>query len=330
MNHTNRKKYTAYLLGLILVCSSFSRINAMEVKKVDAQEKSNSTGRIIQISYFKAIDGSSCNHKIDIEPITSTNKQEVIWIVNNIINNNSNKFKCIFNEKSGCLFVQAISPNSIIENVFIEGIKDYKQIRKKVRTVSFKGNITSIGNYAFQNCRNLKNIIIPNSVQRIGEFAFGYCTSLKNIKIPDSVEKIESSAFQGCTKLKSIKLPNLIEKIPAALFSGCKNLEFFSIPDKVKEIEGSAFFECSKLSFINLPDSLEKIGASAFTETGLKSIVIPAKVKIIKKAAFSHCKDLVDIKLPASLEEIGESLFFGCKSLISVEFPEEVKFPTIE
>lgn len=38
--------------------------------------------------------------------------------------------------------------------------------------------IKKLGNYAFWNFRNLKNIIIPESVTNIGESAFHGCTAL--------------------------------------------------------------------------------------------------------------------------------------------------------
>lgn len=38
--------------------------------------------------------------------------------------------------------------------------------------------IKTLGNYAFWNFRNLKNIIIPESVTNIGESAFHGCTAL--------------------------------------------------------------------------------------------------------------------------------------------------------
>ena len=41
----------------------------------------------------------------------------------------------------------------------------------------------TIGNYAFSDCANLTDIIIPDSVTLIGSFAFEGCTSLTEIKV---------------------------------------------------------------------------------------------------------------------------------------------------
>ena len=43
---------------------------------------------------------------------------------------------------------------------------------KTDESYSIPDSVTSIGNYAFLHCRNLKNIIVPNSVTSIGLGAF--------------------------------------------------------------------------------------------------------------------------------------------------------------
>jgi hypothetical protein len=64
--------------------------------------------------------------------------------------------------------------------------------------------VTSIGDYAFDNCSSLTSITIPNSVTSIGSYAFYYCSSLTSITIPDGVTSIGKSAFSGCTSLTGV------------------------------------------------------------------------------------------------------------------------------
>ena len=68
--------------------------------------------------------------------------------------------------------------------------------------------VTSIGKKAFEHCRKLTNITIPNSVTSIGEDAFAYCSSLTSITIPGNVTSIGSCAFLGCRSLTSINVSN--------------------------------------------------------------------------------------------------------------------------
>jgi len=60
-------------------------------------------------------------------------------------------------------------------------------------------SVTSIGDWAFDYCDGLTNVIIPASVTSIGICAFECCTGLTSVTIPDSVTSIGSSAFYGDT-----------------------------------------------------------------------------------------------------------------------------------
>lgn len=74
-------------------------------------------------------------------------------------------------------------------------------------SITIPNNVTSIGNYAFEECEELENVTLGTSLQVIGEGAFYGCPKLKEIIIPDSVTVIHDYAFKGCEQLKSIVIP---------------------------------------------------------------------------------------------------------------------------
>ena len=63
--------------------------------------------------------------------------------------------------------------------------------------------ITSLYDYVFYNCENIKSIRLPNGITSIGSFAFYNCTGLTDIFLPDTLIKIGSSAF-GSTNLRDV------------------------------------------------------------------------------------------------------------------------------
>ena len=65
-------------------------------------------------------------------------------------------------------------------------------------------SVTSIGTYAFNNCRKLTSVIISNNVISIGDFAFYQCDGLTAVSIPHSVTSIGEGAFWKCYGLKSV------------------------------------------------------------------------------------------------------------------------------
>ena len=72
------------------------------------------------------------------------------------------------------------------------------------KSVTYNGttySVTSIGDYAFRNCRGLTSVTIPNSVTSIGSWAFDGCSGLTSVTIPNSVTSIGNEAFHGCSAL---------------------------------------------------------------------------------------------------------------------------------
>ena len=133
-------------------------------------------------------------------------------------------------------------------------------------------SVTSIDEYAFQNCTGLTSVTIPDSVTSIDEYAFQNCTGLTSVTIPYSVTIIDEHAFQSCTSLTSIAVDEnntqyysegncLIEKSTNTLILGCKNSV---IPNSVTSIGKYAFYDCSSLTSIVIPDSVTSIDEYAF------------------------------------------------------------------
>ncbi len=66
--------------------------------------------------------------------------------------------------------------------------------------------IDAIGAHAFENCRSLRDINIPESVTTIQTSVFSGCTSLTTITLPKGVTWVRGSAFQDCIGLKEIRV----------------------------------------------------------------------------------------------------------------------------
>ena len=185
--------------------------------------------------------------------------------------------------------------------------------------------VASIGGYAFENCRSLTSVIIPNSVTSIGESAFYFCSSLTSITIPNSVTSIGSSAFAHCSSLTSVTIPNSVTSIGDGAFAWCSGLTSITIPNSVTSIGDYAFRECRGLTSVTIPNSVTSIGERAFSDcSGLTSVTIPNSVTRIGYSAFSGCRGLTSVTIPNSVTSIGDSAFSGCSGLTSVTIPNSV------
>jgi len=119
-------------------------------------------------------------------------------------------------------------------------------------------SVTSIGDYAFYNCKGITSITIPDGVTSIGDYAFYYCDSLKSVTIGNSVTSIGDSAFSVCESLESITIPDSVISIGDYAFSNCKSLTSINIPDSVTSIGNSAFRYCSRLENAHYCGNKEK------------------------------------------------------------------------
>ena len=199
---------------------------------------------------------------------------------------------------------------------------------RNLTSITIPSNITSIGEEAFTDCRGLTSITIPTSVASIGDYAFSNCTGLTSIDIPNSITSIVNRMFYGCTGLTSITIPNNITSIGGGAFSGCTGLTSITIPNSVTSIGGSAFYGCTGLTSITLPDSIGgAIGSQTFMNcTGLTSITLPKGVTSIGDYAFCGCSGLTFVPIPTGVTSIGNQAFAGCSGLTSVTIPTSVTF----
>jgi len=215
--------------------------------------------------------------------------------------------------------------------------------------------ITSIGDYLFYFCTNLKVVNIPQGITYIGSNSFYYC-SLTNITLPEGLLKINNRAFHY-NKLTNIAFPETLEYIGDAAFYNC-SITSVHIPKNVSYIGEGAFLHNNDLceitvdennatyhssnnciintstktlvvgckdSVIPIDGSVLNIGNSAFSGcTRFTSIIIPDSVTSIGDYAFSVCTSLTSVTIPDSVTSIGVWAFYGCRRLTSIIIPDSV------
>ncbi len=201
--------------------------------------------------------------------------------------------------------------------------------------------ITSIGNGAFRNCKNITSVTIPDSITSVGEDAFSGCPietatvpflaigyipkdNLKSVTITNGTS-IGKDALSGCSELTSVTILDSVTSIGDQAFYNCSSLTSITIPDSVTSIGNFAFYGCSGLTSVTIPDSVTSIGNYAFYGcSGLTSVTIPDSVTSIGNFAFYGCSGLTSVTIPDSVTSIGNYAFYGCSGLTSVTIPDSV------
>lgn len=76
---------------------------------------------------------------------------------------------------------------------------------KNINTIIVSEGVTTLGGYAFYNCKYASSVTLPNSLMSIGRNAFNICQKITSIVIPSSVANIGQYAFSACSGLTSIR-----------------------------------------------------------------------------------------------------------------------------
>uniref|UniRef100_UPI004028E7DB leucine-rich repeat protein n=1 Tax=Eshraghiella crossota TaxID=45851 RepID=UPI004028E7DB len=229
---------------------------------------------------------------------------------------------CGYGIFSGCSNLKTINFEkgiSVIPSNLFRGAEEYGYSWfDGLEEIDIPETVTTIGDDAFENCKNLTTVTGMKNVTEIGDNAFYNCSNLVNIKLPENLAEIGSYAFHGCSQLKSISIPDTLKGWETDIFSDCTGLATVEIPDDFINIPSDTFLNCSSLKEIKLPVSLKTINSNAFKGSGLTEIIIPGGVTSIGSNAFQNCTSLASVRIPNSVTSLGTYIFDGCSSLTDV------------
>lgn len=222
-------------------------------------------------------------------------------------------------------------------------------VKEIVLEDSYRGKpVTSVGNGAFRNARELQSVTLGKNVRRIDASAFSNCFALERISIPDSLSYLGTGVFYSCGSLESFKMPSGITALPNATFAYCKSLKEIDL-NNVTTIGDSAFMGCAALTEFTFPDDVVSIESNAFANAAnLKEVTFGSGLGSIGDKAFSMCTSLdtvnfseegnlktlgaqafqfaafTSIDLPDGLTKVGQQAFYGVSALQEITIPDSV------
>ena len=211
---------------------------------------------------------------------------------------------------------------------------------------SIKAGTVEICDEAFSFINTLRKINIPNTVKSIGNYAFQGCKELLMVNIPESINQIGKNPFRGCSNLQlkvnndnfifkegmlsdisgclitnlnvstKIIIPHYITSIGDSAFQWNERLDTIHIHNSVVNICDCAFACCTSLKKVYIPNAIESIGNDAFNGcVNLSKLYLPNSLKNIGNRAFSQCESLKSLYIPSSIVSIGVNPFIGCLKL---------------
>ena len=244
------------------------------------------------------------------------------------------------NEDDGIPYTYVILDDGTVEIRSYTGHRRYITIPDRIegRVVS------SIGDFAFENCSELRQVNLPEGLVNIGMGAFSGCSQLISIAIPDGVTYIGSQAFANNARLAEVAWsPDIaLTTIGDMAFANCGSLTRFDVPCNVSYLNGSAFFGANGMRMFSvaagnghfyadggvlfditgdtlvaypaglsggydLPENVTRIGTHAFGYARLTDIDL-GNVQTIDRYAFAYSL-LERLTIPDSVTYFGEYAF---------------------
>jgi len=221
----------------------------------------------------------------------------------------------------------ALAGNAITSVTLTRYIKEIPNFMfmncNKLESVTFDGEITSYGNYAFYNTA-LPTIEIPTTVTEIGDYAFAYCEKINNVKVPAETLSLGNYCFAYCKTLSNVEFAENTSTsytvIGTHFFYNCPNITEVILPNKFSTTKEQAeYYQGSDYYMKNV------ISSYAFAGTGIVNAVIPeATTYFFTEGVFANCKNLEKItflKDPGSISSYGGfnlTWLDGCEKFKSV------------
>lgn len=203
------------------------------------------------------------------------------------------------------------------------GVAPWNEDYEEIGFVVIENGVTTIGEYAFENCTLLESVAIPDSVEKIGKYAFSDCSALKRISLPNSIAQIGDHAFRA-SGLEVVKIPEGVTLLGDGTFARCPNLQTVELPSTLQTIRENAFIG-SGLNKIVLPENLKYIGYECFYEcTNLEEIKIPDST--LDYAVFEGCSSLKKVTLSKGLKRINQNMFSMCHNLTEITIPDSITY----
>lgn len=111
--------------------------------------------------------------------------------------------------QEGCKICKTLIPTPCVTyDLSADGsyatVTGYDQAETNILIISSTYNgvpVTAIADGAFENCRNLAQITLPDGLTSIGANAFNGCAKLMGIYLKKSVTSVGENAFGGCSEL---------------------------------------------------------------------------------------------------------------------------------
>ena len=211
---------------------------------------------------------------------------------------------------------------------------------KNLTAFDYFAKVTTIGEGAFMNCVNLENATLSDNLVSLGAMAFAFCNKIPAATIPANLIELGGNPYAGLDKSKiSVSADNQnfvletdengvvtlydFDKVTIYGIYGLTNTYEFVLGGDAPAYAPGAIAG-NKLTTATVPAAFGTVPAYLFAGcTDLTSVVLEDGLTAIGDYAF-FMSGLATINIPASVQIIGNAVFMDCDSINNVVIPKTV------
>ena len=182
-----------------------------------------------------------------------------------------------------------------IPSLFLTGLS-------QITSVTIKDGVTSIGDFAFNSCVNLKTLIFPDTVTYMGSNVFTQCSNIEVLRLSANAQGAYFGQFCGLKKLRQLYIPSISNSGSVACLG-----DFFANGDGTQVAQYP--FESNTVYTRYIPSNLRDITiASGDVHVGF----------------FSGCNMVEKVTFGEDIAYYGKSMFranTGIQELVFEQYP---------
>ncbi len=184
--------------------------------------------------------------------------------------------------------------------------------------------VESVGEKAFENCKNIISASVTAS--KVQSRAFAYCSSLASVTLCEGVTYIGSTVFTNCKKITTINFPASVIGIEGALiYQTVYDVDQFTDCSSLKEITvDSNNSRYASYNGMLYSKDYAKLYLCPQGYVASSSDIIHPSCEIIWNRCFADNPTITMISIPYGVSEIKFSAFRACKNLKLVEIPSTI------
>ncbi len=225
---------------------------------------------------------------------------------------------------------------TLVEGAFYRSTMTDVVIPQSVVTMEDGNVVSNSFSGVFASCKNLGEVVIPNSIVEIPVFCFAQCSQMANITIGHGVKRIKYDAFIYTPNVAELIIPEGVEILETQALYGMSGIKKLSLPFTLMYVGDSVLRDCLSLTEITISPNCEYVEVKnnciiRKTDKALvgacKNSVFPndGSIERIESFIFGQTK-VTDIYIPASVNYINGQAFAGMTRDFTVDSNNETFF----